>query len=51
MISFPIWPGYRAFHAAKKAAREVGRPEPTRSEFAATQPRHIPVLTRIQQAH
>ncbi len=45
------WQGYAAFHAARKAARDAGRPEPTRAEFAAAQPRHIPLLTPIQQAH
>jgi len=44
------WPGYAAFHAAKKAAREAGQPEPTREAFAATLPRHIPLLTPLQQA-
>lgn len=44
------WPGYAAFHAAKKAARMADRPEPTRDEFAATLPRHIPLLTPLQQA-
>ena len=49
-MSTYYWTGYAGFHAAKKAVREAGRPEPTRLEYVAAQPRLIPLLTRIQQA-
>lgn len=49
-MSTHYWTGYAAFHAAKKAARAAGQPEPSRSDYLATQPRLFPLLTRIQQA-
>ena len=50
-MSTYYWTGYAAYHTAKKNAREAGRPEPTRVEFLATQPRKLPPLTWLQQAH
>lgn len=49
-MSTHYWTGYAGFHAAKKAAREAGRPEPTRFDYVAAQPRLYPLLNRIQQA-
>jgi len=48
MTASCTWQGYGAFHAAKKAAREAGLPEPTRAEFLAQNARN-PTRAEIAQ--